>query len=493
MNTKPRKKKKGKKIIWLILIIVIVIGVVIAVKSRGNQEEVIPTVQTVRAEKGELQEEISVSGTVAGAETISIFAPCTGTVKEVFERAGDELSAGTLLFTYDLDKLDKELYQAKLQNERTQISYENTLNDNSKGTGKVKEAKTNLAVLEQQIKDHENYLKNLQKELSDYQTKTNDDYVLQSYNLKKRQAQLQSELADLTPGTTAYNDKAKELEEVLNQMEKLSLQQSLSAKSDYLKDLEKKISDETQTIADLQEYKAKMESQKATGEATTLDNYSRRQLEIDMELTDLSYQNMLEEAELAKKGVSTEVQGVLTSISAVPGSSVASGMVIATLERTDTLKINASATKYALTRLKVGQKVEAQIGDNTYQAKVSHIDRIATAGAVNNSSAVAFEVELLEKDESIYLGMDAKMTIYTNKAENAWILPTQAVNANKDGDFVYVVVDGKIVKKPIKVGIISNGKAEITEGITDGDEVVYNYGGNLEDGKEVLTIPADID
>lgn len=493
MSGKPRKKKKWKKWIWIILIGIIVIGVVIAVKSQGKQEEEIPTVQTVRAQKGDLQEEISVSGTVAGAETVNLFAPCSGTVKEIFERVGDEVPAGTMLFTYDLDKLEKELYQAKLQNERTQISYENTLNDNSKGSGKVKEAKTNIAVLEQQIKDHENYLKNLQKELSDYQTKTSDDYVLQNYNLKKRQAQLQSELADLTPGTTAYNDKAKELEDVLNQMENLALQQQLSAKPDYLKDLEKKISDETQTIADLQEYKAKMESQKATGEASTLDGYSRRQLEIDMELTDLNYQNMLEEAELAKKGVSTQVQGVLTSISAVPGGSVAAGMQVATLERTDKLKINASATKYALTRLKVGQKVEAEIGDKTYAATVSHIDRIATAGAVNNSSAVAFEVELLEKDESIYLGMDAKMTIFTNKADNAMILPTQAVNANKNGDFVYVVVGGRIVEKPIKVGIISNGKAEIIEGITESDEVVLKYGGSLEVGMEVLATPAEVD
>lgn len=485
-----KRKKKGKKLIIIVmLIIVAAVGIGLYRKSK-TPISLTPTVETVKATRGDLQEEISVSGTVAGAETVTIFAPASGTIKEVFGRVGDEVEAGTTFVTYDLDKLEKELYQAKLQNERTQISYENTLDNNSKGNGKVKEASVNIPVLEQQIADHQNYLKNLQKELSDYQAKASDDVILQNYNLKKRQSQLQDQIASLTPGTDDYEKAVKELQSVLEAMEKLSLQQSLSSKSEYVTDLEKKITQEQETILDLQEYKAKMEGQKSTGEATTLDSYSRRQLEIDMELTDISYQNLLEEAEKAREGVSTSAQGVWTSITAMPGSPVSAGMQLGTMERTDQLKISASATKYALTRLKVGQKVDAEIGDQTYAAEVSHIDRIATPGAMN-SSAVAFEVKLLEKDEAIYLGMDAKMTIYTNKAENALLLPTEAVNANKDGDFVYVVQNGVIAVKPVKVGIISKGTAEIIEGITESDVIVQSYSGTLEEGMAVEARPAE--
>ena len=98
-------------------------------------------------------------------------------------------------------------------------------------------------------------------------------------------------------------------------------------------------------------------------------------------------------------------------------------------------------------------------------------------------------MELLEKDDVIYLGMEAKMKIYTNKAENALQLPTEAVNANKDGDFVYVVQNGTILKKPVTVGIVSNGVAEIQEGITENDEVVVKYSGILEEGMAVNAVP----
>ena len=487
---KKRKKKKGKIILGIILA-VIVIGIVVAVyQSKKNPIVIMQTVQTTKVTKGDLQELIQVTGTINGAESMNLYAPASGTIKEVSARTGDEVQAGTLLFTYDTDELEKELYKAKLQNERTQIAYDNTLDNNKEGNGKVKEAKTNIAVLEQQIKDHENYLKNLQKDLSDYQAKASDDVVLQSYNLKKRQAQLQALLASLTPGSDDYNQAAKDLEGVVDSLEKLSLQQSLSGKPDYVKDLEKKITEESETIADLQEYKMRMESQKSTGEASVLDNYSRRQLEIDMELTDLSYQTLLEEAEIAREGVSTKAQGVVTGINVAPGTPVSAGMTLATMERTDTLRATASATKYSLERIGLGQKVDVAIGDRTYPAEITHIDRMASMGSLN-TMAVAFEATLLEKDEKIYIGSEAKLTVYTNEAKDALLLTTEALNANKDGDFVYVVVGGKIVKKPVTVGIISNGVAEIKSGITEADEIVKSYSCELEEGMEVIATPAE--
>ena len=489
-STKKKKKKLGLKILIFLALAVVVIIVASAVKNAGKVQAEIPTVQTARVTRGDLQEEVSSAGTVAGEETITIYAPASGTVKEISVRSGDEISAGAVLMTYDLEKLEADLYQAKLQNEKSQLAYDNTLTNNSKGNGKVSEAKVNLSVLEKQIEDHEAYLKNLQTALSDYLTKESNDRVLKDYNLRKKQTELAEKLKSLPPGTTDYNDAAKELESVANQLEQLALQQSLTTKSEYQADLEKKISEEKEAIAGFQEYRAKMEAQKSTGEASVLDDYNRRQLEIDKELTDLNYQRLLDEVQAARKGISTEVQGVVTTLSAAPGGSVAVGMPVATLERTDKLKVSASATKYVMERLKVGQQVEVRIGDKTYDGRVSHIDRFATISNLNAAS-VGFEVELLQKDDFIYLGMEAKMTIFTRKAENALQLPTQAVNANKDGDFVYVVQNGAIVKKPVKVGIISNGITEIIEGVTESDEVVVKSQGNLEEGMEVLATPAN--
>lgn len=487
---KNKKRKKWKRIVLVLVIVVLIIGFIVLRNSKKSQNAV-PIVEVTKAMRGDLQEELIIEGSVGGEDTVTLYAPANGEVKDVFVRTGDEVLEGTLIATYDLDKMEGELYRAQLQNERTQISYENTLDGNSEGNSKVREANTNLAVLKQQIKDHENYLSNLQKELSDYIQKQSNDQVLLNYNLKKRQAQLQEQLAKLTPGTEEYEAVAAELESVINQLEQLTLNQSLSTKTDYQADLEKKITKEQETLAELREYQGKMESQKVTGEARVLDDYGRRQLEIDMELTNLSYQKMLEEAELAKKGVVSTVKGVIVNLAIQEKGPVSSGLQIVTIERTDRLKISATATSYALERLKVGQKVDAVIGKKTYSGEVTHIDKFSQQGVVKGTMSVGFEVTLDATDDPIYLGSNAKMTIYANKAENALILPTQAVRADKNGDFVYVVQNGAIVRKEITCGIITNGKAEILSGITEADEVVADYQGDVREGTAVITEQAE--
>ena len=327
MKTKNKKKKKGKKIwVFLILAAVIIVGAVI-LRGRGKGAQTVPAVQTVKARRGDLQEEISSAGTVAGEEVVSIFAPASGTLKDITARVGDEVKAGEAFITYDLEKLEESLYQANLQNEKTQIVYNNTLESNSKGNGKVKEADVNLSVLEKQIADHEDYLKNLQKELSDYLTKESNNAVLENYNLKKKQAELKEKLETLTPGSEEYAEAAKSMESVLSQMEQLTLKQSLTTKSDYQAELEKKIAQEQEAVAGFREYKAKMEAQKSAGEASVLDDYGKRQLEIDKELTDISYRQLLDEAECAKKGISSEFQGVVTNLGVTPQGPVSAGML----------------------------------------------------------------------------------------------------------------------------------------------------------------------
>lgn len=491
MTTKNKKKRKRKKILAFLLLIAGA-GLFLYFRFFRDRGEVTPTVTVINAQRGNLQEELSVEGTVAGEEIVVVYAPASGEISEVFVRSGDEVKKGDPLVSYDLEKLETSLYQAKLQNERSQISYENTLDRNSEGKGKVKEANANITILKRQIKESEEYLEDLQNQLLDYQKKMNNDAVLLNYNLKKKQAEFQEKLMDLTPETVEYEAAQKELASVQAQLEQLALNQSLQSKSEYQAELEKMISQAQETLAGYQSDLAKMESQKATGEASVLDKYGSRQLEIDMELTELAYQKMLEEAEMAKQGVNASVQGVVTNLTVAPHGQVSAGMQFMTIERTDAMKVSAMATSYVLERLKVGQMAEVTIGSNKYAAEVSHVDRFASSQAIKGSMAVGFEVRLLEVDDKIYLGSNAKMTIFANKAEDALLLPTQAVRANKFGDFVFVVQDGKVLKKSVTCGIITNGKAQILSGITETDVVILDYEGNVDEGMAVLTKAADM-
>lgn len=71
-------------------------------------------------------------------------------------------------------------------------------------------------------------------------------------------------------------------------------------------------------------------------------------------------------------------------------------------------------------------------------------------------------------DEDIFLGVDAKVKIYAEKAENVVTLPAGVVNIGKDGSFCYVLKDGVITRQDITTGISSEDAVEVTDGITAG-------------------------
>ncbi|MCR5460329.1 MAG: HlyD family efflux transporter periplasmic adaptor subunit [Acetatifactor sp.] len=484
MKTKSKKKRKVRKIIKWVIILLIIVGIIVVVtKVKSSKNKVtIPTVVTTKAYRGDLQEQISATGFVRGEENVVIYAPASGNVLNVMPKVGDEVQEGDLLLSYDLEALDESLYQAKLQNERTQISYEVTLNGNAEGKGKVSEADTNLPVLKQQIADHEKYLENLQTELANYQTKQSDDAILLNHQLTKQRAELMEALTTLDPGTEEYEKTQKQLNSVNAQLEQLALNQSLSQKpAEYAKELQEKIKQEQETLADLRTYQAEMERQKTTGEATVMDSYQKRQLEIDMELTKLNYDKLLKGREEAEKGITAPYHGVITSVSAAPGNGIAEGTPVFTLERLDKLKVDSTATKYMLDRLNVGQRAEIEIMGDVHEGRVSHISRFAQTTNLS-VVVVGFEVEILGSLEDIYLETDVKMTIDTNHAENALLLPAEAVNANMDGDFVYVLQGDVISVRPVTCGITSEGLVEILSGITEEDEIVSDYDGEIEEG-----------
>ena len=85
--------------------------------------------------------------------------------------------------------------------------------------------------------------------------------------------------------------------------------------------------------------------------------------------------------------------------------------------------------------------------------------------------------------------MEAKISVSTSKSEDALLVPFSAVNSDMEGDFVYAVENGVIVKKPVQTGISSDLNIEIVEGLKEGDQVLTEVSGNIAEGMEVTAVP----
>lgn len=482
------KWKKGKHKKWiLVVVVVILLFVLFKICTGGGNQQVVVT--TSKAERGELQEVVSTSGTIAAQQVQVLFAPASGKLVSVPVEPGDAVEAGALLAAYDTDRLEADYRQAFLTQEKSAASYGGASRDNVQSQAKLAEADTNLSVLKQQIADNKAYLKKLQSALKQSQRDTANALADESYDLCKEISRLTEEIKKIDPADTeTLEKKNKKLQSLNDELSRNAHLKEMSGTSDYVTKLSDEIGEVEEKIADYEKYQAEMEAQKDSSEAKVWDSYDQTAYEADKELAGIAYREALDSYNAVKNGICAPFNGIVTSVDAVEGSSVAEGTKLLTLESSDEVKVIFQASKLDVEKLETGQIAEVTIADRSYTGRVSKINRMATLNA-SNTPMVGVEVSMDQPDDHIILGMDARLKIHTKEVKDALLVPAEAVNADRDGDFLYVVENGVAVRKPVICGISNDTYVEIKEGITDTDEIILTFEGNLEEGMTVAVMP----
>ncbi|KPC97314.1 putative efflux system component YknX [Geobacillus sp. BCO2] len=93
-------------------------------------------------------------------------------------------------------------------------------------------------------------------------------------------------------------------------------------------------------------------------------------------------------------------------------------------------------------------------------------------------------VEIVGNTEDLKPGFQLMMEIKT-ETKKVFSLPISSVIQSEGKYYVYVVKDGKLHKREVKVGIITEDNIEIKRGISLKEKVVLNPSKNLKDGMDV--------
>lgn len=462
-------KKKRRRIILGCIAGVLVILIIINKVAGANSPSV--AVPTVAASTGEIEQVINTSGTVQTKETKSYFSNVGAKIGKVFVEAGDAVKKGDLLISYDTDSLNQELELAKLQAQSTEGGYQNSVQSNNEKLGDLSEATVNLEVLDQQIADTEAYIKNLEAKIE----KKKSDLAYQG-------TLLQISLLD-------WQDHP-DSEEYMNLQKQVQLNSYEQQNNKEIKGWQDELSVYNDMLADYKEYRSEMKSQKSSAEAGKLTAGAKEQLEADNQTKEIEQQTSLENLEAAENGITAEFDGVVTQIDATEGQVAANGSQILKLESTEDVAVRITVTKYDLDKIKIGQSAKVTIGSKEYQGEVSKIDKMAEK---NNSGAtvVGTEIKITNPDSDVILGVEAKVVISTAREENVIIVPVTAVNVDVDGEFVYTVENNVLLKKPVQTGISSDTYVQITEGLSEGEQVVTEVSSGLTEGMMVLAMPEE--
>ena len=150
------KKSNKKKIIAAISIVLVIaiIGTVSGVSAKSKKKE---TVSLTTIGTGEISESVSATGKVSAGTTKEYKVGAVATVKEVFVKVGDKVSAGDKLATFDTSTLDSQRKQLSGTYQQAKKSYKQSVSDQ-------KTAKENLADVNSKIEDAQKQLEKLERE-----------------------------------------------------------------------------------------------------------------------------------------------------------------------------------------------------------------------------------------------------------------------------------------------------------------------------------------
>ena len=75
-------------------------------------------------------------------------------------------------------------------------------------------------------------------------------------------------------------------------------------------------------------------------------------------------------------------------------------------------------------------------------------------------------------DSTLKPGMFLTVALAVSTRENAIVVPEDALVAEGVRQFVFVVADGRALRKEVKLGVRMQGQVEIAEGIAATDQIV---------------------
>ena len=153
------------------------------------------------------------------------------------------------------------------------------------------------------------------------------------------------------------------------------------------------------------------------------------------------------------------------------GALVQPGTAITTLDDVRTIKVEFSVPEQYLGRLRQGLTVAAltpAFPGREFAGEVTAIDtRIDPA-----TRAARLNGTFDNADSSLKPGMFLTISLAVTTRENAIIVPEDALVAEGARQFIYVVVDGKSLRREVKLGVRMQGHVEVVEGVAVSDTIV---------------------
>ncbi len=515
------KKKVPAWVIIPILAVIILLAWILSVFAGGKIEDSAGTpLNVVKAERGTVKEVYNSTGTIESENTRTYYSPVTAPIKECRAVAGQTVKAGDLLVTFDTTNLERDNQQAQLTLQSSLNSSIAARTQNAKAIDAANAASAQAAAQANALADEVNALvSQIDSAYAQYQANQQAAAQQAAQNAPKVQ-ELQSQI-------TTYNESIASADAVISSYERgytgrqVEINEALAAENpdpvqeQIIKDTEeynaalKSKSDTEALLAQAQEsldalgvppaddagysdllaqYEAKYAEWQTAYQAagasvpdTGMTSAELSNLDISDNLAELSALTPEELLAKGKEGMKADMNGVVASVEILQTNSAAQGTALFTIADTDNVRVKIEVAPDDYDKMNPGSEVDVTLAGHTYKGTLTGVDKIAVQNA-KGVPVIGARIHIKNPDENICIGATAKIKMTVAEAENVVVIPTEAINASTDGDFVYVIENGIVKEKPVTLGISSSTQTEITEGLDEGDIVINDFNADIRPG-----------
>ena len=456
--------KHKKIIIGTCIAVAAAVGIASVSVSAGT------AIETATVVNGQLDCELELNGKVESLSERSYYSKIDGRIGTVHVKEGDLVKEGDMLISYDTEDLSLDEMLAELDAAADQGGYDDSKQYGGRVAGLYSEAKNSLPELEQQIQTTEAVIIMTQKALTDRKSE-----------LSQRGAQLQADLA----GCVA--DEGDDPKDVQKKRENIEYQIAQNSHDQQYDPEIVKRQDELQFLNYLmtsyKEKKSVMESQKAQTQLNLQTQGAKDRIEAEKAADDLVNESRLKDLAIASEGIRADFSGVVTKLPVTEGCTVTKGQELIEIQSLDDVAVVCAVNKYDIINIEEGQTASAHIKNKDYECRVTRIEKKTNEDAA--TPGIRVELTITDPDDSIILGLESKTKIRTAMLAYALLVPMDAVCSDDDGDYVFVIEDGRAVKRSVVTGVRNDDMAEIIEGLSVGETVGWDEASELTDGQKV--------
>ena len=178
-----------------------------------------------------------------------------------------------------------------------------------------------------------------------------------------------------------------------------------------------------------------------------------------------------------KKVIRAPFDGVVGLRQVDLGEFLAVGSPIVEINMLDPIYVDYTLPEKELSKLVVGDRVEAQVAAYPDQEFVGEVQSINSS--INpESRTLAVRAKLDNKEQQLRPGMFVRVKSLRREPRQLLSLPREAISYNTYGDYVFLIESGedgnslKVKRQQVTTGAVHEGRVEIVQGLEAGDRVV---------------------